>query len=244
MNRREDPSTNSSRAAGVSAQDQWIASVRAEAIPRIEADCRFVGADALRNNFEKAVLEWKRYRRMRTAINFGNEICLALELLTRRSDIARLAYEPKLLGTKKSMDFYLECDDGARVWIDAKTVAPKNGDNQALKARLGFLTKSSEVEQKVAALTVAEHAPVYLAFFSGAGAWHRDDLEDFADFYRTGRFRGDDWAAPEIAGQVKARKIKISGTITGFCFLERQHHDIRASQFDWDVRGPRVFGSQ
>jgi hypothetical protein len=110
---------------------------------------------------------------------------------------------------------------------------------QYIKARWSFVQRCVELEAKIALLTSAEHGPVRLLFCS-EGAWHEDDLEDFADFYHTGQFRPDDWGQNAIAQYMDERGITFAHTIAGFCYLERRHDEARARKLTIDVRGPRL----
>lgn len=109
-----------------------------------------------------------------------------------------------------------------------------------IKARWSFIQRAIELEAKITLLTEAERGPVRLLLCS-EGAWHRDELEDFADFYRTGRFRADDWAQNAIARYMTERNLTFDRSITGFCYLERRHDEICARKFTIDVRGPQMF---
>jgi hypothetical protein len=111
---------------------------------------------------------------------------------------------------------------------------------QFLKARWSFVQRAAELEVKIALLVDQERAPVRLVLCS-EGAWHEDDLEDFADFYRTGAFRADDWAQNAVARYMKDEGIAFAGTIAGFCYLERRHDEIEARRFTVDVHGPAMF---
>ena len=66
---------------------------------------------------------------------------------------------------------------------------------QAIKARWSFLKRTSEVEERAALIPAVMRGPVALLFCSNGFDWHRDELEDFADFYRTETPRSDDWLA-------------------------------------------------
>jgi len=112
---------------------------------------------------------------------------------------------------------------------------------QMIKARWSFIQRAVELEAKIALLTDAERGPVRLLLCS-EGAWHRDDLEDFADFYRTGNFRADDWAQNAIARYVAERGVTFDRSIAGFCYLERRHDEVGARTFTIDVKGPQMFG--
>jgi hypothetical protein len=113
--------------------------------------------------------------------------------------------------------------------------------SQMIKARWSFIQQAVELEARIARLTDIERGPVRLLLCS-EGAWHRDDLEDFADFYRTGKFRADDWAQNAIARYIAERGVTFDRSIAGFCYLERWHDETCARKFTIDVKGPRVFG--
>ena len=112
---------------------------------------------------------------------------------------------------------------------------------QMIKARWSFVQRAIPLEKKIALLAEQEQGPVRLLLCS-EGGWNRDDLEDFADFYRTGKFRLDDWSQNAIARYRAERGLALDRSITGFCYLERRHDEIDGRGFAIDVRGPRIFG--
>jgi hypothetical protein len=59
-------------------------------------------------------------------------------------------------------------------------------------ARAKFLDYTLALEQKVVALPKTSGVAVRMVFCGDRIRWRRDQLEDFADFYRTGIFRSDD----------------------------------------------------
>jgi hypothetical protein len=94
-----------------------------------------------------------------------------------------------------------------------------------------------EVEEKIALLTPEELGPVRLVLCSD-GTWRADDLEDFADFYRTRRFRADDWSRNAVDRYIQDRQITFARTLAGFCYLERDHDAVYSRRFLIDVYGP------
>jgi hypothetical protein len=132
-----------------------------------------------------------------------------------------------------------EMPDNTHLLLDKSWSGAAIG-GQWIKARWSFVQRTAELEAKVALLTAAERGPVRLLLCS-EGAWHKDDLEDFADFYRTGKPRADDWAQNAIARYMAERNIVFDRSITGFCYLERHHDEVAARHFAIDVRGPRLF---
>lgn len=110
---------------------------------------------------------------------------------------------------------------------------------EALKARWSFVQRAMEFEEKLALLTEAERGPARLLLCSD-GAWHEDELEDFADFYATGQFRADDWSQNAVARYMAERSLSFNRSIRGFCFLKRRHDEVLAQRLSMDVRGPAL----
>jgi hypothetical protein len=108
---------------------------------------------------------------------------------------------------------------------------------EEIKSRWSFVRRTEEVEQKVGLLADNERGPVRLLFCSN-GAFRQDGLEDFADFYRAGEFREDDWARNAIARFMSDSGVTFSRSLAGFCFLERPHGEVFATKLAIDVRGP------
>ena len=81
-----------------------------------------------------------------------------------------------------------------------------------------------------------------LLVFCGTGMqWHRSELEDFADFYRTGKHRQDDPFAAMEAEALRHTGTALRRNIAAFGFMKR-HMESTVDQ-DWvtDVRGPSRF---
>jgi hypothetical protein len=111
---------------------------------------------------------------------------------------------------------------------------------QAIKARWTFIRRTIEVELKAALIPPAEKGRVWLLFCSDSGAWHPDELEDFADFYRTGKFRDDDWSRNAIARYMMEEKLSFARTLEGFHFLRRRQDELNV-ELRLAMRGPRLF---
>jgi hypothetical protein len=108
---------------------------------------------------------------------------------------------------------------------------------QFVKARFSFVARTAEIEKKATLLAPKEKGPVWLLFCS-EGAWRLDHLEDFADFYRTGQFRQDDWSQNIIARYMANEGIAFSRALAGFMYLERGHDEVFARRFVFNVHGP------
>jgi hypothetical protein len=127
---------------------------------------------------------------------------------------------------------------------NARLVVDKNLAGAALsgleiKARWTFIQRTRETEQKEALLSPEEKAPVRLLFCSN-GALRKDALEDFADFYLTGRFRPDDWMQNAVARYMQDEKVVLAQTLVGFSYLYLRWETGEVEDFEIDVRGPQI----
>ncbi|KAA0577783.1 hypothetical protein FZ983_19435 [Azospirillum sp. B21] len=109
---------------------------------------------------------------------------------------------------------------------------------QAVKARWGFLSRTADVEQRAALLQPEDDGPVRLVLCSNGFDWTESDLEDFADFYRTGAFRPDDWSRNAIPLYLEENRIVFRRILAGLCYLQRSYDAVFASRFTFDVSGP------
>ena len=107
-------------------------------------------------------------------------------------------------------------------------------------ARAKMLEYSIEVEKKIAscAAEIGE-IPVILAFCSDEFKWHLDSLEDFVDFYRTGRYRNDDPFSKMTAHYILGKSIVLTRRISRFAYFGRPNSEIMPETICWDVRGPK-----
>jgi hypothetical protein len=251
-----------------------ISWVRAELLPSVTHDEKFLGRHRLAARFNEQAERWTAGQSFRQILETANEIAAVSAILQSTGDITELAYEPRLCRTKKTIDFRIGFRSGRRCWIDVKTVAPEWRDDdeswnrfkqlaadfpsnsrlvvarelsgaaisgQEIKARWTFITRTQEAEEKEALLSPDEKAPVQLLFCSN-GPWRKDSLEDFADFYRTGCFRPDDWSRNAIARYLREREIVFARTLAGFSYLRLRWECARIDDFEIDVRGPEMGG--
>jgi hypothetical protein len=133
-------------------------------------------------------------------------------------------------------DFASDFPDNARL-IVARQFGGAAIWRQEINARWSFIRWTREAEAKEALLTPDEKAPVRLLLCSN-GPMHKDGLEDFADFYRTGCFRPDDWTRNAVARYLKDKSIVFSRTLVGFSYLYFRWEAARIEDFEMDVRGP------
>ncbi len=122
----------------------------------------------------------------------------------------------------------------AREWAGAAL------SGQEIKSRWTFIQRTVEAEEKATLLQSNERGPVWLMLCSN-GAWHLDGLEDFADFYRTGRFREDDWSRNAVGRYLETEGIVLKRSLAGYSFLRRYHEQAKANHFVQNVRGPQPF---
>ncbi len=113
---------------------------------------------------------------------------------------------------------------------------------QAFKARWTFIQKTIDVEDRAGYIPCDMSGPVWLLFCSTGGNWHKDELEDFADLYRTGHPRTDDWAQNMTVRYMQDRGLVFNRSLAGFHYLERKHCDVSSNNCLWNLRGPN-FGA-
>ncbi len=106
-------------------------------------------------------------------------------------------------------------------------------------ARSKMLEYTIELEAKLEhAVRSDPSARFSLALCSMGFHWSRDELEDFAGFYRRGQHRGDDPFARMEAKYIQEKGIVLSGKIDSFDYLERKQFDLDASEIVWRVAPP------
>jgi hypothetical protein len=98
-------------------------------------------------------------------------------------------------------------------------------------ARAKFLDYALSLERKIAGLSKCEGQTVRMVFCGDRVRWRKDQLEDFADFYRTGLFRQDDPFRQLQAHYLTQKRLVIERTIDGFCYMERLPLDPSGDRF-------------
>jgi large subunit ribosomal protein L30 len=107
-------------------------------------------------------------------------------------------------------------------------------------SRAHFLDYTRDFEVRLAAAKAIKSGPGVLVFCGTGFAWHRSNLEDFADFYLTGAHRGDDAFALMEQHAIKEKKIKLLRNIDHFAWLRRHIEKPQKEEFHFPVRGPRL----
>lgn len=106
-------------------------------------------------------------------------------------------------------------------------------------ARSRMLEYAMELEAKIEfAKAMHPSATVCLMLCSMGFHWSRDELEDFAGFYRSGTHRPDDPYSVMEAKHLHDKQIVLSRGIDAFAFLERMQFELEASEINWRVAPP------
>lgn len=107
-------------------------------------------------------------------------------------------------------------------------------------SRAHFLDYTREFETRLAAAKAIKGGSGVLVFCGTGFAWHKSNLEDFADFYLTGVHRGDDVFALMEQHAIKRKKIKLLRNIDHFAYVRRHIEKPQKEEFHFPVRGPRL----
>ena len=105
-------------------------------------------------------------------------------------------------------------------------------------ARQRFLEHAVALEEKIAANTTREGVFYALVVCGSGGRWYEDQLEDFADFYRTGRHRPDDPFGDMETHFMDEKGLSLRGMIHSFCYMKRPLRSARHTVFHCNLRGP------
>jgi hypothetical protein len=169
-----------------------------------------------------------------------------------------------VLGGVESGSLYIEvktvrptAEDSTQNWLkyekrrefhtpDVKYIVNPNWRGAAIytdsfSARSKFMEYVRDFEPRLANTSIVQPGRGLLVFCGTGMEWHRSELEDVADFYRTGKHRQDDpFAAMETEslrqGEPLLRNIAAIG------FMKRPMDSTVAEECIADVRGPTRFG--
>jgi large subunit ribosomal protein L30 len=106
-------------------------------------------------------------------------------------------------------------------------------------SRAHFLEYAMEFETRLAAAKAIKLGPGVLVFCGTGFAWHRSNLEDFADFYLDGVHRGDDAFAFMEQHHIAENGLKLLRNIDHFAWLRRHIEKPQLEEFHFPIRGPR-----
>jgi hypothetical protein len=121
-----------------------------------------------------------------------------------------------------------------RAWMGAQLFG------RSFSARAAFMRYSLEFEEKLHAVQASSPGAGCLVFCGNGIDWHPSQLEDFADFYRTGAHRPDDPFAAMEAHHMIENNITLRRNIHSFGCMIRGHSDTQPSRWIVPVRGPRL----
>lgn len=126
---------------------------------------------------------------------------------------------------------------GTELVLDSKWMGGEIFHN-FFAARGKFLEYTLECEEKIRHIVNSQDCRFGMVFCGDGFQWHRDQLEDFADFYFSGRHRPDDDFGTMEAHYLEYKKITLDHTINAFCILERKKPQIDIKLYR-NVRGPK-----
>ncbi|MGB6325878.1 MAG: hypothetical protein WBG11_08910 [Methylocella sp.] len=111
----------------------------------------------------------------------------------------------------------------------------------SFSARTKFMDYTRKFEPRLAEAVKVQPGRSVLVFCGTGWEWHRSELEDFADFYLTGRYRQDDpFATMEAHEAFTKGSIAVQRNIVAFGFVKRPIDSITEEEWIADVRGPHA----
>lgn len=111
----------------------------------------------------------------------------------------------------------------------------------SFSARSKFMEYTRDFEPRLADASIVEPGQGLLIFCGTGMQWHRSELEDFADFYHTGKHRQDDPFAGMEVHALSNGDIQLKRNIANFGFMKRPMDSLTAEEWMADVRGPPNF---
>jgi hypothetical protein len=97
-----------------------------------------------------------------------------------------------------------------------------------------------ELEQKISECKLASENTRFVLALCGDGFhWREDWLEDFVEFYFTGRHRPDDALGKAEARYLTEKGITLSRSISLFACMNRQQGRVDVNRLNWNVQPPR-----
>ncbi len=108
----------------------------------------------------------------------------------------------------------------------------------SFSARSKFMEYVLDFEPRLADANTVQPGRGLLVFCGAGMEWHCSELEDFADFYRTGQHRHDDPFAAMEAEFLSKGRIQLRRNIAAFSFMKRPMDSIAVEKWIADVRGP------
>lgn len=243
-----------------------LAAVDRDLVPSLQ-DQRFANHHVLVQRYEEVKVAWNNHHAAVSTINeIVNEICVACEFMSSPECVS-LTYEQPLADTERTIDFLVTTTEDRSIFFDVKTVRPDERDawarynglrehftpgadlvlnpnmmggelaHYAIAARERFLEHTLALEEKIRTIVNPGDFSFALVFCGDGFRWHESELEDFADFYRTGRHRPDDHFGNVESHYMNERGLAFRGTIDSFCYMKRPLPASRRTLFRCDVHG-------
>jgi len=113
----------------------------------------------------------------------------------------------------------------------------------AFATRSKFMEYTLEFERRLVEARKRRQGESALVFCGTGVKWHRDALEDFADFYETGRHRADDAFGVMEAAWIADEGIELRRNIDRLGLFFRDMDHVTARVWSAAVRGPRFAGA-
>ncbi len=104
----------------------------------------------------------------------------------------------------------------------------------SFSARSKFMEYTRAFETKLAEARESQPGRGALIFCGTGMEWHRSELDDFVDFYRTGHHRRDDPFANMEAGEINDKGISLMRNIDSFGFMKRPQDQLTEEAWDAD----------
>jgi hypothetical protein len=111
----------------------------------------------------------------------------------------------------------------------------------AFSARSKFMEYTRDFETRLADADKVQPGRGSLVFCRSGLEWEASELEDFADFYLTGRHRQDDPFAKMEAEALRRGNIELKRNIAAFGLMNRPMNCITEEEWIPDIRGPTLF---
>ncbi len=111
----------------------------------------------------------------------------------------------------------------------------------SFSARSKFMEYVCDFEPRLANANMVQPGRGLLVFCGTGMEWDRSKLEDFADFYRTGKHRQDDPFAAMEAEALRDCGKPLQRNVAAFGFLKRRMVSTTGQEWTANVRGPTRF---
>jgi hypothetical protein len=110
----------------------------------------------------------------------------------------------------------------------------------SFSARGAFMTYARQFEDRLASANDVKAGEGVLLICGTGFPWRRDQLEDFADFYRSSRHRADDPFAKMEAHAIASRSIELRRNISEIAYVRRPMDRIEPEEWVAKVEGPKL----